>query len=223
MARRRRRSFSRGSRGGQRGPSRFAQGKRGDRTLEWIHLGAQLMPRRIALLFATGEVVGTQNIAITTMLPQNIASGGEVTLIRIVGFVQVYERIAASAVQNAATPSTQMMGLNIQLTQIIHGAIGTTFLDGEDANDKDSSNFLWRHGYPSAGVTGTVGSFNFLSGSADQPGGTHPRTNIDIRVKRRFDRSAWALVFGMSVLNAEINEWGVSFSFRGLFLTSGGI
>jgi len=157
------------------------------------------------------------------MLPQNIASGGEVTLVRIVGWVAVYERLAAAIVQNASTVSTQMLALNIQLTQIIHGAIGTTFLDGEDANDKDSSNFLWRHGYPSAGVTSTVQSFNFLAGGGDQPAGMHPRTNIDIRVKRRFDRSAWALVFGMSVLNAEINEWGVAFSFRGLFLTSGGI
>jgi len=163
----------------------------------------------------------------STMLPQNIATGGEVTLLRIVGTIGVAEQIENAIAGGFPTRETSvvetMFSTSIQLVQIRHGALGTGSLDAQDGSDLDSSNFLWRHDWIPGAAPYSITTQNILGGAGDQFGMLHKQEEIDIRVKRRFDRSQWALVLNGTVLIADVNQWAMTFSFRGLFLTSGGI
>jgi len=188
------------------------------RSKEWIALSGNTEWERIALAMPTQEVVGTVTVGFVTLLPANIAAGGDVTLLRIVGTIAI-----ANQVSGNTTTSTKSLGLNIQLVQTRHGSTGPGSLDTFNASDLDSSNFLWRHMYP-PGLSQSINHTPlFLGGGDDQPGIIQPTYTIDLRVKRRFDRSQWALVLGFTALTTEINTWGVAFLLRGLFLTSGGI
>jgi len=225
MALRRRRRFRSGSRGRQ-GPSRFAGSKRGARTLEWISLGGQTEWENLNTALATVEVVGTSENIFVTLLPANIAAGGEVTLQRIVGTIGIAYRVTQTA-NFIPVPFTaaldRMLGLSIQLIQTRHGATGPESLDTFNASDLDSSNFLWRQSYP-VGYSQNAITGPSLGPSADTSflvSAVNPA--IDIRVKRRFDRSQWALTLNATVDVLRDEDWAICFELRGLFLTSGGI
>jgi len=222
MAHRRRRSFRGSSRGRQQGPSRFAGSKRGARTLEWINLSGLTLPDTINVALPGLHTIGAKEIRSVAILPENIASGGEVTLQRIVGSLAVYQ--AQNSLAQKQVLVTNMMSMSIQLVQVQHGQIDTaSILDSQNASDLDSQNFLWRRDYHAGHViTDVVPAIAFL-GADDERGFIDPRVEIDVRSKRRFDRSQWALHLCATVAFVENNVWGISFLFRGLFLTSGGI
>ncbi len=159
------------------------------------------------------------------MLPENIASGGDLTLIRVVGSVYMYAAIVpeASGALIRTIPQ-QLCSLSIQLQPVRQGLVSAdTILDLHNASDLDSNAIIWRRQYCAQENGGNVmTNIAFLNGDTDRavPVGV---TTIDSRVKRRFDRSQYRLSLCITVETADAPFWGIAFSFRGLFLTSGGI
>jgi len=113
--------------------------------------------------------------------------------------------------------------MSIQLVQTQQGATGPISLSSTNASDLDSSNFLWRKEYHPGVTNGHIETLSIFGAGGDMPGTMFPHHDIDIRVKRRFDRSQWALTFNTVSQLGAITEFACAFQFRGLFLTSGGI
>lgn len=226
MARRRRFGVRRSFGSPSRGPSRFAQGRSADgRTKEWISLSANNGYEVLPTALPTNVVVGAETVRFVTLLPANIAAGGEVTLLRIVGDLYVMSRATFAASGIGAFHSstdTDMMGMSIQLLEGVHGAHGPDSLSMSNTADMDSSKILWRKYYQPGFTNSSVLGPNILAGDASR-GVQHPDHTIDIRVKRRFDRSVFQLILNAAAITTGEDEWAISFNFRGLFLTSGGI
>lgn len=227
MARRRRFGVRRGSSSVGRGPSRFAGGRSADgRTKEWISLSGNNGWEVLNTALPTNVVIGADTIRFVTLLPANIAAGGEVTLLRIVGdlYVASFAAFAASGVGAFhSTPTTDFMSMSIQLVPTLHGATGPDTLDMLNTSDLDSSNILWRKYYAPGYTNSSVLGPTILTGGNDAKGVAHPLHVMDVRVKRRFDRSSFALVLNATTVTLQEEDWAIAFNFRGLFLTSGGI
>ena len=149
------------------------------------------------------------------------------TLLRIVGSLVVAERITNNISGGFPTResarTSDSLAMSIQLVQTIHGATGPDSLDSQNSSDLDSSNFLWRQEFYAGFADRSITTFIGLGPSNDEMFMGHEPVKMDVRVKRRFDRSQWALVLNCSVALLEIEDWAIAFLFRGLFLTSGGI
>lgn len=226
----RRRRFS-GRRSVRRGASRFAGATvSGGRQRNWISLSQEQSLGPAALPTATfaggSRVVGADTILFVTILPQNIASGGVVTVQRIVGNVWVYQEVVGSeGLLDTVLINQQWLALSIQLVPIREGAISVEFpLDTNNASDLDSQNILWRHYY----------------GPAEQPSGAlrtiandgvanrgwvniAPPTAIDIKSMRKWDRSQFALIFVCTCRTADLTDYMILHEFRGLMLQQGSL
>ena len=158
-----------------------------------------------------------------SLLPAAIATGGEVTLQRIVGEIYVSSSISPGIVAGTFDSNAfSQLGLNIQMVATLQGNItADTMLDGHNASDLDSTNFLWRREY-APGFTNSVVGFSLVT-DADRQFVYHPDYIVDVKTKRRFDRSQWTLALCATIPLAADDMYAVNWLLRGLFLTSGGI
>ncbi len=228
MPRRRRRSFGRGR---SRGPSRFAgTAVAGGRQRNWISLGQNLTlgPGAITLaVFSAGaRVSGANTIAFTPLLPQNVATGGVVTVQRIVGNVWVYQEVVGSeGLLDTILQDEQVLSLSVQLSPIRAGVVSVEFpLDINETGDLDSQNIMWRHYYapaeqPAGGMRTLAGDGVAIRGWAH----IGAPTAVDIKSMRKFDRSQFALIFVCTVRTADVTDYMILFDFRALILQSGSL
>jgi len=170
---------------------------------------------------AAQRVIGGDTFGFVSLLPAAVATGGVVTLQRMVGTLNVAFGVAPSPNITSGQLAQRLnpLGLSVQLLATRQGVItAEMLLDPLDNADKDSTNFLWRRMYSQGASLGPA----YLA-SAGEDFAVHPDRDFDIKTKRTFDRSQWSLVLAFRVPTADIAEWLISYEFRGLFLTSGGI
>ncbi len=140
---------------------------------------------------------------------------------RIVGNIQLGTQLDVSATHRSAIALDPVV-LSIQLLPIIDGVgAAANLMSPFNTSDIESSRIMWWRSYH---------PWNTTAGSTVQVSGvpmaqTHDYTNslIDIRVKRRFDRSRYALVLQFTALTVQETRWGIAFNLRGLVASTAGI
>ncbi len=204
MARRRAGHFRRAP---QRGPSAFASTQlAGGKSLTWESLVAATTPVAINN-FATNSGPGGATQRIRTILPVNVLRGA-VTLERIRGYIAIWfsDADSVAAVDWFVDVSLQLFparGGNIDLNSM---------LSSTDAADLESNRFVWRKTY--------LAPQPLVAAATYQLGTVNTLYELDIKSRRRFDRSNWGL--GL-VFQASINsntEHFVRADLRGLFRAS---
>jgi len=175
-------------------------------------------------------ILGNSTTRIVALLPEDIAAGGDVTLLRIVGDLLIsYAEASLSDFQG------ELAGLctaTVQLAQVT-GTAGLqehVYQVPTSSLSQEKSNILWQLSFDFTGPLRDPGTTTVVI----NPGGdtevvlkhAYP---IDIPVKRRWDRSQYQLVYTMTFDTAFMNAFiaasnaGIYLNLRGLFLTQGGI
>jgi len=213
MARFRRRT-TRGLTG--RAASAFAPGesKRG-KTLAWESLLNEQTPV-VLNTFINNAVRTTGNFQINfrALIPINV-SRGTVTLERIRGNIDVY----FDSVELASNFENWSVWMQIQIAPARNGAFTSpAILSPANAADQESNKILWqRLYYPRAGTTITSPSALEVHES------NYVGIEIDVKVKRRFDRAMWGLILVVDCESTAIGIHHASGTLRGLFRTGDGI
>lgn len=223
------------------GTSKFGGTKRGARYLEWLSLQRNFLENDFfykditAVLdvpsgddFPANGQNNNEQLLFTTLLPEDIASGGDVTLVRLVGDIGTSYSDAAADIQGILTG---LCTFTVQLAQVDFAAGVTThmkfFMPG-NAPAQEKSNIMWQQTFDYVGPTGYGNNsifFNPATGNAT----VRNQWPLDIRVKRRWDRSQYRLIFtasfdvGFFAAIDSANNAGIMLNLRGLFLTQGGI
>jgi len=174
-------------------------------------------------------IVGLSQLRYVTLLPEGTATGGDVTLIRIVG--DYFASFGESSLADFAGTLNGLYTCTIQLVLCsdISGT-GLTFQPPTSALAQEKSNILWQQSFDAAGPARDPGTTTFIVDNAgDIAVMAKTAYPIDITVKRRWDRSQYRLVFtwsfdtGFESAIDAANNFGVALWLRGLFLTQGGI
>lgn len=186
-------------------------------------MGAGASPANV---FPNFRTAGLNSIRFVPLLPQNVATGGVVTVQRIVGNVWVYQEVVGSeGLLDTVLVNQQAISLSVQLAPIRAGLVSVEFpLDINNIGDLDSQNLMWRHYY--APVEQPSGGLRTIAddGVAER-GWVHigAPTAVDIKSMRKFDRSQFALIFACTVRAADIPDYQILFDFRALILQSGSL
>jgi len=215
MARSRRRFRGRSLR---KPASAFAQSVGGSgRTLTWEMLAATPTP-----IFLDGQF---NNFAFTSggidtryviLLPQNLTRGA-ITLVRIRGQVVTYfDQLNMELVGGDTNSFIMMM---IQLVPIANGVIqDAQILSAVNTADLESNRILWRRMYTPDFNVSTSGLMD-----TQRIRGQIQTTELDVKVKRRFQRDQWALVMSIGVATAGSTIHRCGLDVRGLFLAPDGL
>lgn len=185
------------------------------RSLSWEALATTTDLENLTLQFINAAVVaGGFTSRFRVLIPVNV-SRGPITLLRIRGrMLTTWTETmlaAASGTERVAVP------YNIQLVNIRNGAIDPSgVLDPRSGADMESNRIIWRYtAYPTFGARGgvNVGATNVFTETYD----------IDVKVKRRFDRATWALIMCVSYDSADEVLVDTSLDMRALFMTPDGV
>ncbi len=186
-------------------PSENAKGK----ALSWEYLINAPVPLVLSTLIPTAvRIAGTTQTRFVSLIPVNVLRG-VVTLMRIRGQIEIFFNVA----ELAADFDNWRVHLSIQLTPARNGVVdGSSTLSASNSADQESNRILWqRIYYPRTGSTITA------PGALEKHDSNYAGQEVDVKVKRRFDRATWALVLVMDVNeDAEGLHFGTS-TLRGLF------
>ncbi len=136
-------------------------------------------------------------------------------MLRVRGELDVYFNSPELAVDFTNWP----VHLQIQLVPTRNGVFDTTaILSPQNSADQESTRIVWQRVYmPNTGTTITgPGAIEFHT--SDKKG-----MEVDIKVKRRFDRAEWALMLVAEVENGAVVLHQLSGYLRALFATADGI
>lgn len=205
MAFRRRFRGRRGSSGLARRPaSAFAPAMSGGRSLGWESL-ANVSGTNAAVF----NVVTAATILSRVLLPENLTRG-VVTLERIRGCV-----FFVGADNDFTAFGDEFITAGIQLVPLVNGVVPVqSVLDPDNAGDLESNRWIWRctygpaNQYASATITRAVCY-------------TPPSSEIDVKSRRRFNRSAWALY--MTVTGPGVTQFNTNLTIRALFRSGDGM
>ena len=186
-------------------PARAGQG----RTLTWEALQAIITPKSISTVFGTNVLIlGNFTTRFLTLIPQNVTRG-VVTLERIRGEIRVF----FDRDNSVLTAEEMLVQMQIQLVPIRNGAIvNEAVLSPENLADLESNRILWRRNYYVADVIATT-----VAGSVLNPGQMNTRVDVDVKVRRRFDRALWALIIVVRSATAAEDFNLCTLDLRGLF------
>lgn len=186
-----------------RGPSAFAPSRLpGGRTLKWESLANTA--GQVWNTFFTNTEPGTSRARV--LLPLDIL-GGVTTVERIRGWVWFH--IPNTVIDASATD----LGMNVsmQLCPIQNATLVTqAILNDTNAADKENNRFL---GFWNIFPTG----WNSIPLTMDAVAGQAVTLEIDVKVRRRFDRSVWTLLLTTSAINVGIGTVTVAAELRALF------
>ena len=194
----------------------FAPGRTGGgQSLGWESLVEEEIPEALSqkLPIAVSTAAPLSVIA-RTILPVNV-SRGTLTMLRVRGTIEIYFGSAELAVSLDNWP----IHMTMQLVPARLGAIDTTsILTPNSADDQESNKIIWQRSYyPRAGTTITS------AGALEVHESNFVGVEVDIKVKRRFERSTWALAL---VAQGETNAIDVhlcALRLRALFQSADGI
>lgn len=180
--------------------------------LSWEYLFDQPNPAAIQVVMPTVvRAVGNKQINLLTLLPVNVTRGA-VTLERIRGTFEVWFNSTELSVDFANWP----VHLQLQMVPANNGVIDTgAALSPGNAADQESNRIIWqRMYYPNTGTTITG------PGAIEYHTSNYFGIEVDIKSKRRFDRSTWGLALVYEVeINAEALHQ-VSGQLRAIFRAS---
>jgi len=202
---------------GNRKASAFAPGTKGGRALTWESLSIDVTTDGHDSVFnVLAFAAGGFDIRYQVLLPPNVTRG-VVTLERLRMEWDTYFR--SSALSLALPNAFTCIPWNIQLVPVRDGVIDdTAVLDPRNTADTENNAILARGLRTplltdTAGATiGAVRSFNCRQDVA-----------MDIKSKRRFDRSLWALIMVCSGPSGLTLDWLHNIDIRALFLASDGV
>jgi len=211
MARRRtRRTLAKGS-------TAWAAATAGDgRTLSWESLsGAEVTPVRVDLGFNNlAHSSGTVQTRYMTTLSQELTRGA-VTLERVRGYLKFW--FLNTDVNEQL--SQWVVECSMQLVPIQDGSIvDEAVLSLRNSGDLESNRIFWRrawHPYANTLMTGP-GAKQYLRGDLNE-------VEVDVKSRRRFDRSKFAILLTIDVEAAIITELLVSTNLRALFRAPDGL
>jgi len=146
-----------------------------------------------------------------SLVPVNVLRG-PVSLLRIRGSLDVFFLES----ETTADFDNWRVQLGIQLVPARNGVVDiAATLSLNNAADQESNRILWqRVYYPKPTTTITA------PGAVEMFASNYKGQEVDVKVKRRFDRATWALVLSMDVnIDAEALH-AVGGTLRGLFRAS---
>lgn len=195
----------------------FAGAMRSGRTLAWESLSVSHIPAILPTSFPTvSNVAGGVTTRLLTLVPENVTRGA-VTLERIRGNVFVMWAHSATFGNNGI--NFIPVPMNIQLVPVANGVLAlNSVLDPANAADLESNRILWRQTwYPDFAMdAGTlVAGTRFFA--ARQP------LELDVKVKRHFDRATWALTMVVRYPTVEEVFIHAGLDIRALFRTPDGL
>ncbi len=209
--------FRRKPRGIGKPASAFAGGTGSTgRTLAWEALTTTETPATADNQFNNlAFVAGVFSIKYQVLVPVNLVRGA-LTVVRIRGSMATYfdaVGMGASGSEDEAFVSSAIM-----LTPIGNGVIqDVDVLNPLNSADLESNRILWRRTYtPFLTGDGGVLASNRMH-HQKQP------TEIDVKVKRRFDRANWALIWVIAISTSALLETRIGVNLRGLFLAPDGV
>jgi len=175
-------------------------------------------------------VIGNSITRVLTLLPEDIASGGDVTLLRIVGDVSFsFQSSSSELVFDTLTGITCFW---IGLTQLVgpEGVARQAINPSPSSTASQEQNTILYQRYFDLFRAAPIGNTSQQFGGSGDIGAYNQNSwPIDIKVKRRWDRSQYRLVMGLTGDAANFNSgtyvtgFGNAIYLRGLFLTQGGI
>jgi len=186
--------------------------------MAWEALSVNQIPIHDNLAFPIlAFTAGIFDVRYVVLMPHNVTRGA-VTLVRIRGNVVMYLESAIIALVGGDTSA--LVAATIQLVPIKDNAI----VDNAVANplssvDLESNAILWRRTY-------TPDLSNSVSGAVidgERYWATHEEHELDVKVKRRFDRANWALIMAIAVDTDAAVLHRTALDIRALFLAPDGL
>lgn len=194
----------------KRPASAFAPGTGKDgRTLSWEYIfDAPIPSPLLTVIPSVARVVGGITTNFLTIIPVNVTRGA-VTLERVRGTFGIYFEEPELAINLAGA----VVHMQMQLVPARNGAIvNTAVLSPDNAADQESNKIIWqRIYYPLTGEALVLGGNRFRASS-------YIGQEVDIKVKRRFDRALYALALVVEVEGAAGLVHMAYGGLRGLFL-----
>lgn len=184
-------------------------------SMGWESIFGGTVPAAIdATLVNDIRTVGAFNTRALTLIPVNVTRG-VITMLRVRGTIDVY----FNSTELAAAFVNWPVHFNVQLVPARNGLFEpASVLSPQNSADQESNRILWQRLYmPRAGTTITSpGAIEYHE--ADKVG-----MELDIKVKRRWDRAEWALMLVAEVENVAISLHQMEGYMRALFSTADGV
>ena len=193
----------------------FAPGETKGKSIGWESILNDTIPAAISTFMPTTvRAVGAAQVRSLALIPENVTRG-VVTLERVRGQIDVY----FSSTELAASFANWPVHMQVQLIPVQNGAaVLASTLTPSNSADQESNRIVWQRLYmPRAGTTITG------AGAVELHESNHVSMELDIKVKRRFDRALWALQL---VVEGELNALvlhQMSGYMRAIFRTADGI
>ncbi len=163
----------------------FAPAERKGKMISWESIHSIPTPTAIATVFPTViRTVGAFTTLSVSLIPQNVTRGA-ITMERVRGNIEVY----FSSTELAAALDNWPVHMSMQLSPIRGNTIpAASVLSPMNPTDQESNRIIWqRQYYPRAGTTITS------PGALEIHESNYVGLEVDIKVKRRWDRALWAL------------------------------
>ncbi len=210
------RSRRRAGRTLKRPATAFAGGKlRDGQTMGWESIYDDPVPDNFGNQYPVDvRTVGGNNIRAVALIPESVTRG-TVTMLRVRGTIFTYFLSIELAVAFINWP----VHYQIQLVPVQDGAFDpTSILTPSNGADQESNRIVWqRKEMPRAGTTITG------PGAEELHEGSCVSMEVDVKVKRRWDRANWALMLVAEVESGSVLQHITGGYLRGLFATSDGV
>lgn len=210
--------FRRRARGvaGRKQASAFAPGEARDgKGMQWEMISDQPFIENLSTKFGTQvRIAAGIETRFVTLIPGNVLRG-VVTMMRVRGNIDVYFDEASITADFLRWPVT----IQMQLAPLRNGVVQVAaMLSPFNAADQESNKIVWqRRYYPQASSTiaGPLANRYYSSNYIHQ--------EVDIKVKRRFDRATWALILVVEGEQTGLTEHVGQISLRALFKSGDGL
>ncbi len=160
-------------------------------------------------------VAGIFSVKYLVLMPENLTRG-TVTLMRIRGSFTSYFQVIGLA--SAGASAEAFIAASIQLVPLANGVIqDTAVLNTLNSADSESNRILWRRNYSPVMIEngGTINAIRYMH--------QKQTTEVDVKVKRRFDRSRYALIWVIAISTSATLETLIGVDARALFLAADGL
>ena len=193
----------------------FAGSVKGGRAIQWESLAVSYDLNALTAQYPNVSLIaGGLTTRYRTLIPVNVLAG-PVTMLRVRG--TIFTTFLGSVLAAVGGQAKVAIPMSIQLVPVRDGAIiDDAVLSTRNAADLESNRILWRGcAWPNHANT------NGIVIDVDR---VYPdKIDVDIKVKRRWDRASWALV--MATIYNSIDEAVMqqAIELRGLFQTPDGV
>ncbi len=193
----------------------FAGAERAGKAIQWELIFGQSTPLNLNAAFPNlVRTVGVTETRMVAVMPVNVTRG-VVTMMRVRGTIDIY----FNSLELAAAFANWNVHMQLQVVPSRDGNLQTAaVLSPGNAADQESNRIIWQRDYlPRTGTTITS------PGAIEVHESNYVGMEVDIKVKRRFDRAVWGLALVVDVEAAAADLHQVSGRLRALFKASDGL